>query len=239
MSEQSMQESRLGFSDEWEQRYSESTHLSIWPWSDLVSYVNRYAKPKDDFNTVLELGCGAGANIPLFLGRNDNYFAIEGSQSIVDKLIQKFPRYADNIVCGDFTKEIPFPLMFDVIVDRASLTHNRNQSIAMCLKLLSGKTRVGGIFIGIDWFSERHSDSKKGVPVDSHTRRSIESKTFGGVGNVHFSDKSHLVDMFGAAGFEITMLEHKTTEMLIGDNDTTQGSFNFVAVKTGATGQRL
>ena len=35
----------MGFSSEWEQRYAESTHLSVWPWSDIVSLVHRHCKP--------------------------------------------------------------------------------------------------------------------------------------------------------------------------------------------------
>ena len=35
----------MGFSQEWEQRYADNTHLSIWPWSDIVSLVHRHCKP--------------------------------------------------------------------------------------------------------------------------------------------------------------------------------------------------
>ena len=34
----------MTFSNEWDQRYQENTHMSIWPWSDLVSFVKRYSK---------------------------------------------------------------------------------------------------------------------------------------------------------------------------------------------------
>ena len=53
----------MSFSNEWENRYKAKTHLSIWPWSDLVSLVMRHKPIKENFK-VLELGCGAGANIP-------------------------------------------------------------------------------------------------------------------------------------------------------------------------------
>lgn len=29
----------MGFNSEWEQRYAENTHMSVWPWSDVVSLV--------------------------------------------------------------------------------------------------------------------------------------------------------------------------------------------------------
>ncbi len=55
----------MEYSNEWNEAYKNNSHMSIWPWSDLVSCVYRYAHPKDGYQRVLELGCGAGANIPL------------------------------------------------------------------------------------------------------------------------------------------------------------------------------
>ena len=57
----------MTFSQEWDNRFKENKNISIWPWSDLVSFVMRYAKPSNPQFRVLELGCGAGANIPFFL----------------------------------------------------------------------------------------------------------------------------------------------------------------------------
>ena len=41
---------------------------------------------------VLELGCGPGANIPFFLSQGADYYAAEGSETIVVELQKKFPR---------------------------------------------------------------------------------------------------------------------------------------------------
>lgn len=220
-----------GFSSEWEQKYAQRTHLSIWPWSDLVSYTVRYAKPVEDFSTVLELGCGAGANIPFFLDRGNEYYAVDGSPSIVKRLIERFPHLADRIVCGDFTRAIPFATRFDLVVDRGSLTCNDTAGIRQCLSLVCEKMRDGGVLIGIDWFSSDHSDASKGVAVDSHTRKDLQSTLFEGIGNAHFTDRAHLSDLLGVAGFEITVLEKKASEMLVGGNGLIRDAFNFVAVK--------
>lgn len=48
----------------WEQTYKDSKQMSVWTWSDVVSYVMRYAySTKKDFR-VLELGFGVE---PIFL----------------------------------------------------------------------------------------------------------------------------------------------------------------------------
>jgi hypothetical protein len=224
-----------GFDVSWERIYSGSQHLSVWPWSDVVSFVNRYVPPSGGGRRVkvCELGCGAGANIPLFEGRGDDYHGMEGSETMVKELKKKFQAYSDKIVCGDFTSSIPFETEFDLILDRASLTHNDTESIERCLRVCCSKLTKNGVFLGIDWFSKRHSDAIGGRAVDEHTRTEIASRQFRDIGNVHFSDKEHLVKMFARSGFDIRVLVHKETEMLIADGEDMPRicAFNFVAVK--------
>jgi SAM-dependent methyltransferase len=221
-----------GFSDEWDQRYRESTHLSIWPWSDLVSLTHRHASPKQGFRRVLELGCGAGANIPFYRSLDCDYHAIDGSESIVEQLIAQTPALAERVICGDFTRTLPYePARFDLVVDRASITHNCTPDVRAALAESARVLRSGGKFIGVDWFSTEHEDARRGAAVDAHTRRDIDSRNFGGVGNVHFSDEAHLRDLFAHAGFELEMLQHKQHRHVLGGNLANFASWNLVAFK--------
>ena len=99
----------MGFSQEWEGCYADSTHLSIWPWSDIVSLVHRHCKVlvNRKGGKVMEFGCGAGANIPLFLHLGMEYSGIEGSPTIVSRLKEQYPKVASNIYVGDFCGEHP------------------------------------------------------------------------------------------------------------------------------------
>src|SRR5690242_16756931 len=115
--------------------------MSIWPWSDLVSYVHRYANPGAGFNRVLELGCGAGANIPLFVQLGVDYSAIEGSPAIVARLHEVYPELAGKIVAADFTQSIPFDGSFDLVVDRISLAHNTTKAMQCALAMVFDKLR--------------------------------------------------------------------------------------------------
>lgn len=220
----------MSFSTEWDKLYSENNHMSIWPWSDLVSYVMRYSKPKRNNFRVLELGCGAGANISFFKSLGADYYAIEGSPTITEKLKKQYPEYASNLVCGDFTKELPFDGEFDLIIDRASITHNDTIAIKRTLNLVNKKLKNEGKFIGIDWFSTVYSEYKNGEQAeDVNTRKNFSTGSFANTGRVHFSDEMHLKKLF--SDFIIERLEHKTIDHTIPKDDLVFASWNLVAVK--------
>ena len=198
-----------GFSSEWDAAYRGATHLSIWPWSDMVSWVMRHGR------RVLEIGCGAGANIPFFLSTGVEYWAIEGSAAAVALLHDRYPELRERIVVGDFTRTLPGEGDFDMVVDRSSLTHNTSDDMRQGLDLIAHRLRAGGKFIAIDWFSAAHDDATAGSAVDSHTRRDIPSAQFKGLGRVHFSDRDHLCDILAKSGFRIDALEHRIQELIL------------------------
>jgi SAM-dependent methyltransferase len=219
------------FSPEWDHAFRANTHISVWPWSDLVSHVYRYAPPAAGFQRVLELGCGVGANISLFHKLNVDYHAIEGSETAVARLHDAYPDLADRILVGDFTQEIPFHAPFDLVVDRAAVTHNTTEAICRVLAIVFQLLRSGGKLIGIDWFSANHHDATEGVAIDSHTRTGIAVGPFAGVGAVHFSDQNHIVNLTTSAGFDIERLEHKQYDLIIPKGSYRLAAWNLVAVK--------
>jgi hypothetical protein len=220
----------MNFSNEWEQAYASGRAGSVWPWSDLVSFVMRYARPSKTPFRVLELGSAVGANIPFFESLGVEYYGIEGSESAVKLLHEKFPALAERIVAGDFTQDIPFDIEFDLIVDRASLTHNSTTAIESCISLVEKYLVPAGFFIGIDWFSTMHSDFALGTSADdANTKSDIQTGQFKDIGKTHFSDKEHLLSLFKA--FSLVSLEHKVVTKEIPHDDQVFASWNFVAQK--------
>lgn len=220
----------MTFSKEWEQRYSENTHNTNWPWTDLVSYVKRYTKLESQNSNILELGCGSGANIPFFISLNVNYYGMDGSSIIIKKLQQKFPQLKENLSVGDFTIDIPFNKTFDLVVDRAALTCNTTQGIKNCLNLIYEKLSPDGLLIGIDWYSTSYFEFFNGKYAgDEFTRTGYGEGNFANTGLVHFSSKQHLEELFEK--FNIIILEHKIIKNAITDIDDDFASWNFVAKK--------
>jgi SAM-dependent methyltransferase len=219
----------MTFSKEWDDRYSENTHMSNWPWSDLVSYVKRYTDIQSDSN-VLELGCGSGANIPFFLSLNANYHGIDGSPTIIEKLKQKFPQLKNNLSVCDFTLELPYDKTFDLVVDRAALTCNTTDGIKNCLDLIFDKLSPNGLFIGIDWYSTSYFEFNNGKNAgDKFSKTGFGDGNFANTGIVHFSNKAHLEDLLEK--FNIKILEHKIIKNFMNNKEDDFASWNFIAQK--------
>jgi len=199
----------MSFSNEWEDVYSQGGHNTVWPWSNVVSHVYRFARPEGENFRILELGCGPGANIPFFRSLNADYRAMDGSDSAIEAVVQKEPGLKDSLCVGDFTREIPFEGMFDLVIERASITHNSTEDIKSCLKLVENKLKPSGIFIGLDWFSTEHTDFANGEQLeDPFTRGGYDENSgpFANSGAVHFSDQGHLQELF--SNFQINSLQH-------------------------------
>ena len=220
----------MSFSTEWDTIYRKGEQVVIWPFTDLIRYIYRYTQvPCHRHVKVLELGCGAGANIPLFLSLSADYYGIDGSNYIVDKLKDKFESYATHIITADFSKGIPFDEHFDIIFDRAAVTHNSTEDIEKILSSVWEKLVGGGVYIGIDWFSVKHSDYSIGEYVDNNTRIVHDGNgQFNNFGRVHFSDEPHIHELFKR--FQIKGMEEKVVTTILPYNHTF-ASWNFVACK--------
>ncbi len=218
----------MGFSKEWEEIYREGAHNSVWPWPEVISYTKHYFHDREGIR-VLELGCGAGANIPFFVSEKMNYFGLEGSETQVEKLNRRFAGKNVTIAKGDFTKEIPFEGEYDLILDRSALTHNPTQGIKNAITLIKKKLKKGGFFFGVDWFSVHHTaftDEKECFDVIDENTRYFHTGYFAGLGNVHFSDADHIRRLF--CEFEIAELYEKVNMWQIPKKDTA-AFYNFVA----------
>jgi hypothetical protein len=217
------------FSKEWEERYSQGMSHSIWPWTDLIKYVNRYGNLVAG-DKVLELGPGIGANIPYFLSIGVDYYAIEGSPTAVKMIRDKYPELAGKVINGDFTKNIPFDVKFNLVVDRSSLTHNDTASIMDSLTFISDKLVAEGKFIGIDWFSWEHGQRRLGSQGRDPYTFTFEQGKFTKCGKVHFSTEAHISTVFGESGFEIEVLEHKINQNIKPNVGNTEAVWNLVAM---------
>lgn len=209
--------------DEWNEIYRQGKQLNEWPFSDVVSLVKRHM-PDLTLMTVLELGCGTGNNAAFFEKERALYNGVD--MALAGHNVHFYAKKAD------FTKpEAYVGGPFDLIFDRAAVTHNDTDRIKRCLELVHGALKPGGLFIGVDWFSNFHSDSAKGEYVDEFTRTNIKSGQFAGVGKVHFSTYRRLMELF--VGFEVVEVQNKAVHLITPKEGITGcvGTWNIVARK--------
>ena len=97
----------MTFSKEWSLIYKKNLQINNWPFSELISYTIRFSKLNKTKFRVLELGCGSGPNIPFFLSLNAEYFGIDGSTIIINKLKKLNKRLFiidPNYICNNLEK---------------------------------------------------------------------------------------------------------------------------------------
>lgn len=198
----------------WNALYANNQQMSVWPWSNLVSMSlrNTELKAKGNEFSVLEVGCGAGANIPFFTAYTNQYFAIEGSEFIVDNLKRRFNSISDQIVVGDFTKTLHFNREFDLIVDRAASAHNSGEGVTNYLSLAYDALKPKGKVIITDWFSIEHGYFELGEQsTDPFTKEGYTEGPFANVGPVHFFSRESIEKY--TSKFKIVYLEHFTSKV--------------------------
>lgn len=223
----------MGFSQEWENTYKGAKQLSIWPWSEVVSLTHKFCDLKGDLK-VLELGCGAGANIPYFASfSGTRYYGLEGSDTMVKKLQANFQDNENiKIACADFTKTFYFDELagqVDIIIDRSSVTHNKTADIKNVVKMAQKFLKSGGKYMAFDWFSLDNEVLKKDkkIQIDDNTFV-FEEGYYYGLGNVHFSDDEHIKTLF--TDFKTEYLVKKTNTILAPSNEISS-SYTFVMSK--------
>jgi SAM-dependent methyltransferase len=219
----------MTFSKVWDKTYKEGAQMSVWPWSDLISHVMRHARPTGVRFRVLEVGCGAGANIPFFLELGVEYYGIDGSPAIIKNLQKRFPKLKKRLIAGDFTRSLYFKGPFDLVVDRSSITHNATAAVKKTLRMIREHLAPGGKYVGIDWFSTLDGDYPEGRPAGDANTKTFTNGRFSRVGRIHFSDRRHLERLF--ADFQIISLEHKIVKRFLPRGAGDLAFWNLVAAR--------
>ena len=214
----------------WDDLYASGRQISIWPWSDVVSLVMRHARPpadQPDFR-MIELGCGVGANIPFFSALGIDYHGIDASPTAIVRLRNAFPLLGQNLLVGDFTGSWPVEGEFDLVVDRAAITHNDMKGVASAFAEVGRRLKPGGKLVCVDLFSAASSEASAGEPgSETGTRVNFSEGPLSGTGLAHFFDEAELRTLL--AGFDILHLQHKVVTTIGPEANRDFSSWSLVA----------
>jgi hypothetical protein len=192
----------------WENIYKSQKHTSVWPWTDLVSLVNKYTKYKLIKNlSFLEIGTGYGANID-FLNKNNNiYYGNEESLSAYKYIKNKYNKRNIIINNGNFLDINYEHHKFDCIVDRASITHNSFKDIKRIFNLSYKYIKPDGHLISTYLFSKHCSVFKKYSHLNKNSITNINTGFLKDLGIVTFFNKKDLLNLISNK-YEILHIEH-------------------------------
>lgn len=184
----------------WENLYKSKMHRSIWPWDDVIKFTKKYYKKNK--NSILELGCGYGANIPFFLHEKFNYYGIDFSEFAINYLKRKFPLIRDKLYKSDLNK-FNYDILkkkFDLILDRGTLTHFKDDDIKKLFQKLFKITNKNSIVICCSLYSDKCEILKK-----NKNKNFFSKGMFKDVGYINFFNKKKLNKIF--SDWEILFME--------------------------------
>lgn len=121
----------------------------------------------EDTETLLDLGCGTGLELEeiFSLFPQMKVVGIDLTESMLDKLKEKFPDKDIELICGDYF-EVPFGVYnFDCAVSFQTMHHFKKDKKLSLYKKLWESLKVDGVYIECDymvitqeeedhWFSE-------------------------------------------------------------------------------------
>jgi SAM-dependent methyltransferase len=220
---------------EWEKIYDSGKQINLWPYTELASKFSKYFKNGEPLSkqiNVLELGCGAGNNSRLFSDDESNYEGVDFSKSAIQFAKSNYQNRSTNFLFADLV-EHDFPIQkFDLIFDRAAVTHLLDSQIRTLISKAFKALKDGGLYFGIDWFSTSHPEfnSNECKKIGKLDRTSYKTGKFQGVGTVHFSDKEFIESTF----YEFRIMEiseNRTFNYGTGIELPSGATWSFVAKK--------
>ncbi len=222
-----------GFDTRWEQNvYSAGRQLNKYPSEVIVSLVFRRfgAVPDKSSMRVLDLGCGAGNNTRFLASQGFDVSAIDGSESAV--AVAKERLAEDGLVAdvwvGDF-RTVPYgDGVFDCVIDRGSMTHNRRADIVSTFAEVRRVLKPGGVFFS-QMFTTDHRDRENGRPLGDGSYDNFTQGYFADIALTYFADADDIRDLF-ANGFEIES-SVASLEVPMGETKPSSAVWNTIAHK--------
>ena len=162
---------KRNFDEKWNELYaSGERHNNRYPFNSVIQFLFYHSpanKNREDIR-ILEVGCGAGNNLWFAAREGFNVFGVDASKNAVDLAVSRLNKDGLNgdIRVSDAT-ELPFDKSsFDLVIDRAALTHMPKQSIKKSIQEIRRVLKKGGKF-HFNPFGDRCSSAQR----DAHDRK--------------------------------------------------------------------
>lgn len=204
----------------WEELHA-SRPWGKYPAEPLIRTVMRaYRTPEVRAKTrVLELGCGAGANLGFFLAEGFQTYGLDGAPSAILKAEQRLRSLAADGQALDLKvqtfEEIDYPPnSFDVVVDHFAIYANPMVVIDETYEKVHRMLAPGGRFYSCVW-GARTTGANSGIMLEPSTSLSPTEGPCRDMGISHFFSRPNLEAAF--LDWTDVQITHRLTEEAVGD----------------------
>lgn len=200
------------YGSHWEEKFS-SRSWGRYPPEDLVRVMGRtYASVDHRTVSVLELGCGPGANLWFMHREGFNVAGIDGSPSAIEiaqrRLVAEnagLNELPPDLRVGDFSTLPWDDDNFDHVVDVFAIYANTVDVIRATLREVGRVLRPGGRFYSKLWGRET-TGFGTGIELEEGTFTNIPAGPCADMGVAHFFDRDEIDRVF--ADFQISVIDH-------------------------------
>lgn len=204
----------------WDQNY-ERGRANRYPFEGVVGTILRRFAGRDPASVeILDLGCGGGNHLLFLRNEGFSYWGVDGAPAAIElskRLLGGDPQ--GRIRAADF-RDLPFPDgMFDAVIDRQSLGHNRWSDIRAIVREIHRVLKPGGLYYG-HVFGTGCSDLALGVPQGHNDYADFRGGLFRYSHVVHAFTLEELRELF--ADFELKRLVHQRMDDLVGGRDVVE-----------------
>jgi SAM-dependent methyltransferase len=172
-----------------------------YPPEELVRFAarNLFAAPDRKQVKVLEVGCGAGANLWFLAREGFDVYGIDGSESAISKAGGYLAAngFKAKLIVGDiiYLKELYPGVTFDAVVDVACLQHNEPEAIQVTIGQIHRLLNPGGKIFSMMVARGSYGDGQ-GSEIRPGTLTDIKDGPLSGVGLVHLSTLDEIQGLF-------------------------------------------
>ncbi|MCP5370557.1 MAG: class I SAM-dependent methyltransferase [Hyphomicrobiales bacterium] len=216
----------------WEDRYARG-HAQRYPWDVVVSFVYRNApgdRPRKAVS-ILEVGCGTGANLWFAAREGFAVTGIDASASAIAGARARFDREGldGTLIEGDFT-DLPFAdNSFDLAIDRCSITCCGRTAARRAVAEVHRCLAPGGRFLFVP-YSTRHTSAAAGRDAGDGLVDDIRAGSLADTGQICFYDRDQVAALF-ARGWTVRSMAHLEETDPAAQPETRHAEWRVVAEK--------